>query len=208
MSNTNKIVFLCIATLIFCNSCALNRTVRLFILEPSAYEEENGVRFIAKSNGNYGYWMLFVSPHLPNSRPEVLFNIAVYSDHIIEKLFLESVSADIEDLGIIVSKENLQKPIKILYKEDTLSWQNPIEEESYAFVMINDVIYTDEIRDAISKKLTMTQAHKKFKKVDDVRFLLTFRYTINGEEKTSTVPFTYETIYQTSLAWIDTLMSV
>jgi hypothetical protein len=191
--------------ILICNSCALNRTVRLYPIEPFTYEEDD-ISFTAGGNGEYGYWIGFIYPYI-NNRPGVYFNIHIRSDCIIENMFLESVSLSIEDLGIIITKENIHKSQKILYKEDTASWQNPPEEESLVTVTI-DNIYTDEIRDGISEKLSIKQTYNKFKSVKKVSFALEFTYKINGDEKSKIVIFNYETKCNTSIAWIDNLMGI
>jgi hypothetical protein len=191
--------------LLICNSCLLNRSVRLYPIEPFTYEED-GIIFTAGGNGEYGFWIAFTHP-LVNYRSDVYFNIRIRSDYIIENMFLESVSLSVEDLGIIIAKENIHETLKIFSKEDTASWENPPDAESYVLVTINN-IYTDEIRDAMSEKLSIKQLYNKFKSVKKVSFALEFTYKINGDEKSKIVIFNYETKCKTSDALFDALMSV
>ena len=127
----------------------------------------------------------------------------IISDNNIDNIFLEGISLSINDLDVTVSKQNLNHPLPSL--------PQIVGDEQYNFIVVEDddaTIYIDEIRDAVSEKLSILNLYKKFKKVKTATFTLEFRYTIDGEEKNTTIVRHYNVKCETTNAFWDNWMGI
>ena len=197
-----------IIILLFCDSCALNRWVELSPIEPYIFEE-NGIYFGGTLYQDDSIVLDFDYPLLAkqsgNKRFGLDWNMRIKSDHNVDNFFLEGIALSIKDLDVVVSKQNLNCPLPSLPCE--------IDDENYDFIVVrsSDIkisIYVDEIRDAVSEKLSIRGLYGKFRKVKTVTFTLKFKYTINGEEYSTVIIQNYNAKRRTSNARWDALMGI
>jgi len=85
---------------IFLTSCALNKNVSLYPIEPLEIYENN-VRFSISSSQQL--WIGFQWP-LANSQPEAYFIMFISSNENIERASLKSISINIKELDFIYTK--------------------------------------------------------------------------------------------------------
>ena len=177
-------------------TCKLNRTIVLFPLEPYLYEQ-NGVRFSIHEKQNY--WIQVTAPYVPY-KLGVDWQMTINSDQDVE-FVLESVSLSIDDIGAVIAKQNIHLPLKDFRSDKTA-------QGFWTLVSTRNIIYTDDIRDALPQRLSPTELYGKFKNVKKVSFTLEFAYTINGEENSATIVWHYGARRETTSALWDALMSV
>jgi hypothetical protein len=121
----------------------------------------------------------------------------IHSDHEIDNFFLEGITLSIKELNITVSKQNLNISLDIM---DNGKWIHVSGRDA--------TIYIDEVKDAFSKKVSKLGLYGKFRKVKTATVVLEFKYTIDGEEKNTTVIREYNVKRKTSIAFLDFITSV
>jgi hypothetical protein len=190
-------LFISIAGLLCIVSCVTERWVSLYPVEPERYKE-NGIEFRLKSSVTT--WTNDSGTHYIYNTANIRFGTWVESktdryqasgfsfrlecaEDIVEEGWLEALTLVIEELGVVITKDENKK----LEFEPYIDYETKKVEHYYAMPYTKNYIYAYEIRDAVNPKLSRVQVYNKFKKVEKVTIITDFRYTIDGVEYKSSI---------------------
>ena len=176
-------------------SCAMNKNVSLYPIEPFEIYENN-VRFSISSSQQL--WIGFQWP-LANSQPEAYFIMFISSNENIERASLKTISINIKELEFIYTKNELVE----------LQNRAPLPNSEYNyFSVIRIEIPTNEILNEYNSNISLSNFHSRFNNVNEIEYILIIEYNINEINYETEVVWKYKSEKKTSFARWDAWIGI
>ena len=185
-----RIIFLAIIGIIL-TSCSESKWIELSPIEPYEYIENNVIFRVGRENT----WIYFKSNSF-DELPKIRFSGTLETIENIENVYLKSITIKIDELNLILTKDDIMLLIP--------NRSNDFSESNYHFWSYFDIyaFETIELLHRYNQNLSLDNFFQIFDKVKHIEICITIIYTINNENKISTITRKYKTRKITMPAWM------